>query len=71
MNFIKNTLHEFDASMSSNIQKMKSSWIMDYTLWFPAQAFGVYGYPFLMMMVMYLYPVVEKELKNIEDLNEL
>ena len=51
--------------------EMKTSWIMEYTLWIPFHAFKIYGYPFLLMLMMFLYPLVELDLKKIENIMEL
>ena len=50
---------------------MKTGAVMEYTLWIPFHSFKIYGYPFLMILVMYVYPLIEQELKKIESLAEL
>ena len=50
---------------------MKTGSVMEYTLWVPFHIFKIYGYPFLILLVMYIYPLVEQELKKIESVAEL
>ena len=50
---------------------MKTSWLMDYTLWIPFHAFKIYGYPLLLMLMMYLYPLVELDMRKVENVLEL
>ena len=59
MSFILNFLDKADRNFSTQISNMKTGMVMEYTLWVPFHIFKIYGYPFLIMLVMYIYPLVE------------
>ena len=71
MSAVINFFDSADKSFSKQISNMKTGAVMEYTLWVPFHIFKIYGYPFLILLVMYIYPLVEQELKKIESINEL
>ena len=68
MSFLIKFCDTADKNFSAQISNMKTGAVMEYTLWVPFHIFKIYGYPFLILLVMYIYPLVELELKKIESL---
>ena len=50
---------------------MKSGKLMDWTLIFPAYIFQPIMFPILLIFISYLYPNVERELSNIQNIRDL
>jgi hypothetical protein len=60
-----------DKSMSDKIHSMKSNISMDYAMYLPASIFNPMFMPLLLLAVSYMYPTIEMELSDFEDVRDL
>ena len=56
--------------MTYSLSKIKSSKLMDYTLYVPGQIFSIYGMPFVIWMLSSVYTMCEIDFKGI-DIHDL
>ena len=59
--WIKDTILHQDRQSSEKIFSMPKSYSMDYSLCIPANAFTMFGYPFVCMISCVMFPLCEKE----------
>ena len=71
MGVVLSMVDRMDKSISSKIHNMKSNMIMDYTLAVPGMAFKPLAFPIILAAICYLYPAVEQELNNVENVRDL